>query len=43
MKERLGYLKEIKIGGRLGRLYPANEVKPHGYKIKVKNKELKRK
>jgi len=40
-KERIGYLREVKIGGRIGRIYPADEVKIYGYKAEAKDKKYK--
>ncbi len=39
--ERIGYLREAVVGGRIGRLYPANEVGVHGYKAEAKGEERK--
>ena len=37
-KERIGYLREV-VRARIGRIYPRDEVKGHGYKAEVKAKE----
>ncbi len=39
--ERIGYLREVRLGGRIGRIRPI-EVKPYGYKVGVKAREYKR-
>ena len=42
MGNRIGYLREVRIAGRIGRLYPVNEVKVPGHKIEIKGKEYSR-
>ena len=37
---KIGYLREVKLGGKIGRIYPADKVKVCGYKIKVEVKKL---
>jgi len=36
---RIGYLKEVPTGGRIGRLYPADEVKRADHKVEIKAKK----
>lgn len=38
---KIGYLKEVKLGGKIGRIYPADKVKVCGYKVKVEVEEHK--
>ena len=38
--EGIGYLKEVKFGGRIGRIYPANEVKPMVIRLKLRLKSI---
>ena len=38
--ERIGYLKEVKFGGRIDRIYPANEVKPMVIRLKLRLKSI---
>lgn len=42
MTNRIGYLREVRVEGRLGRIYPVDEVKSCGYKVEGKVKEYKR-
>ncbi len=39
MVERIGYIREVKLGGRIGRIKLVDKVEKHGYKIKAKTKE----
>lgn len=37
--DRIGYLKEVRKGGRIGRIRPLTRVKRHGGKVEVKGIE----
>ncbi len=39
MVNKIGYLREIRIAGRIGRIYPVSEVKIPGHKVEIKSKE----
>ncbi len=39
MKLKIGYIKEVVKGGRIGRIYPANEVQRCGYKAEIEDKK----